>query len=167
MSKPATPTFDLLSEDRRMFVEALLSGYTGVEAAKLAGSKANSRRALAVTASRWKAESGVQKAIAELREQFEVDEDGLIAMARNTLRELMKDKSSPSARARACELALKLGGKLGAEPHLHLHASSEAAPIAPEEEKRLLDIAVRNTKFCCPHCSRTFLGAEATEVIEP
>jgi len=151
-----------LPENLRRFVEAIASGYTGIEAAKIAGSEANTRDALAVTASRWKKRPDVQAALAEIREEFLVDDDGLFATTMQALRDLLRDKSNPSARVKACELVLKLLHRLAPDQHLHahLHAAVETVGTDPDEEKRLAEIVMRSLKLRCPGCGKVFDGDE-------
>lgn len=150
MSEEKRDPFEGLSEKDQRFVEGLCAGMSAVEAAKYAGSEAATKAGLASHASRWQNRPEIRAAVAELRKQQAVDDDGLWDLARKALRELLTDKGNPNARARACEILARVLGKLQPERHEHVHAHMGdveppdlETPEGEEEFVRLLWVVLK------------------------
>lgn len=120
----AAPHFDALDKKRQLFVEAIAAGMTGVEATDYAGSQAQ-KPARAVLACRWRKLPHVKEAIAELREQFLVTDDDMVANAKQALRDLVTTADRPAARASAAATILKMAGAIAPERHVHAHVHQE------------------------------------------
>jgi phage terminase small subunit len=152
-----------LTEQERKFVEGHVAGMTGVEAAKYCGgSKATSRGALAVFATRWKAKPEIQAAIAELREQIQVEDEGLARLARKALRDVVQDSGNRNAQAKAAAEILRIT-QPDRHLHLHAHAHAEAAELDKAELQRLERMAIGGSslELRCPHCGRSFKAGDA------
>jgi len=153
----------LRAKDRK-FVEGICAGMSQMEAARFAGSGAKSNKSLATVAARWGQRPIIQKAIEELRALHRVDDGGLWELARKALRELIQDRNSPNARARACELLAKLLGKLQPERHEHVHAHVELPPMDSPQGREELVRLVRVTLRALPLEERQEIISEALEV---
>ena len=147
MTKVEHTSLDILTARERKFVEGICAGMSGVEAARYCGSKASDRKGLAVYASKLKAKTSIKEAIVALRKEYEIDAEALWAETQKALRELIRDRANPNARARACELMARLLGKLQPEKHQHVHAHAHFdLPSGPEgraEIVRLIRVALR------------------------
>ncbi len=145
-NKLPTPAYDALPKHLRLFTQGLAAGMTNAEAARHAGSQGNPN-SLKTIGSRYAKKPEVQTALAELyAARSEDDEDGVWQEVRTALLELVRDKSHPAARARACELMARITGRVG--PNRGAGKSSAQAqaearaklrpPETPEEIRRVL-----------------------------
>jgi hypothetical protein len=152
---------DRLDDKERRFVEGVCAGMSGVEAARYCGHGTEDRNALAAYASKLKKRVHIREAIEELREQHRVENEDLWSETLRALRELIREKSNPNARARACELMARLLGKLQPERHEHVHAHLELPSLNEAETRQELVRLTRITLDALPAEERAALVREA------
>jgi len=168
--KLPTPALDALPEHLRKFAQGCAAGMTNGEAARHAGSSGSNDNSLKVTGCRWAKRPDVQAAIAELRASRVDDEDGLWAATMLAIKELLADKSSPVARARACRFVADLQGRLAPKKHLHAHAHVHQADLPPVGTPEFVERAVRNVRALMrviPRDARTRLLEQLAVDVEP